>query len=70
MRYGKSINPVVDYRVKPPVGTLGALCIYQAVSEEALREHARRTDMPADEITPVANTVVIREDSGREIRAA
>ena len=43
-------------------GTLGTVCIYQAVSEAAIRDHARRVGMPADEITPVANTVVIRDD--------
>jgi hypothetical protein len=58
------------YVLEEADGTLGALCIYQAVSEEALREHARRTDMPADEITLVANTVVVRGDSGQELRVA
>ena len=43
-------------------GTLGSLCVYEAVSEEALRDHAKRVDMPADEITKVADTVVVRPD--------
>ncbi len=43
-------------------GTLGTLCIYQATSTDAIREHARRVGMPADEITPVARTLVIRSD--------
>lgn len=59
-----------SYVVEEADGTLGTVCIYQAVNEEAIREHARRVGMPADEITPVANTVVIREDSGQELRAA
>jgi hypothetical protein len=29
---------------------------------EAIREHARRADMPADEIIALAGTVVIRPD--------
>src|ERR1700754_5178185 len=43
-------------------GTLGSICIYQATSPEAIREHAHRVGMPADEIFPVAETVVIRPD--------
>jgi hypothetical protein len=43
-------------------GTLGSLCVYQATSPEALRKHAERVGMPADEITLVADTVVVRPD--------
>src|SRR5919109_4987796 len=43
-------------------GTLGSLCVYQATSMDALRDHARRVGMPADEITLVADTVVVRPD--------
>jgi hypothetical protein len=35
---------------------------YQATDPEALREHARCVGMPAETITQVADTVVIRED--------
>jgi hypothetical protein len=51
-----------SYVVNEDDGTLGTVCIYQAVSPEAIREHARRVGMPADEIFPVARTVVVRED--------
>ena len=43
-------------------GTLGTVCIYQATSPEAIRDHAGRVGMPADEIWEVADTVVIRPD--------
>lgn len=43
-------------------GTLGSICIYQAVSEDALRDHAQRVGMPADEITKVVDTVIVRPD--------
>jgi hypothetical protein len=43
-------------------GSLGSVCIYQAVDEESIRKHAHRVGMPADEIYPVAETVVIRPD--------
>lgn len=43
-------------------GTVGTVCIYQAVSAEALREHAKRADLPVDEIVAVADTVIVRPD--------
>src|SRR5262245_50744113 len=51
-----------SYVVQEANGTLGTVCIYQAVSPAAIRDHAQRVGMPADEITPVARTVVVRED--------
>ena len=47
-------------------GTLGTVCIYQASGPEAVREHAGRVEMPADEIFEVADTVVIRPDPSPE----
>ena len=38
------------------------VCIYQASSPEAIREHASRADLPVDEIIPVADTVIVRPD--------
>ena len=43
-------------------GSVGTVCIYQASSPEAIREHARRADLPADEIVEVADTVIVRPD--------
>jgi hypothetical protein len=43
-------------------GTLGTVCIYQAEDEDSIMEHAQRAELPADEIIPVANTVIIRDD--------
>jgi hypothetical protein len=43
-------------------GTLGTVCIYQAEDEEAILEHASRAELPADEVIPVADTVIIRDD--------
>ena len=75
MRIGNDEMPdqvrwIRSYVVTEDDGTLGTVCIYQAVSEEAIREHARRVGMPANEITPVANTVVIREDPKPAAEAA
>jgi sporulation protein YlmC with PRC-barrel domain len=41
---------------------VGTVCIYEASSPEALIEHARRADLPADEIIAVADTVIVRPD--------
>ncbi|HEU5080373.1 MAG TPA: DUF4242 domain-containing protein [Opitutaceae bacterium] len=43
-------------------GRLGTVCIYQAVDPEALLDHARRVGMPADTITEIADTVIVRPD--------
>ncbi len=43
-------------------GAVGTVCIYQASSPEAIREHASRADLPADEIIAVADTVFVRPD--------
>jgi len=59
-----------SYVVQEADGTLGTVCIYQATGIQAIRDHAGRVGMPADEITPVAATVVIREDPGQPAAAA
>jgi hypothetical protein len=43
-------------------GSVGTVCIYQATSPEAIRAHANAADLPVDEIIPVADTVIVRED--------
>jgi hypothetical protein len=43
-------------------GAVGTLCVYEASSPEAIREHARRADLPVDEIVAIADTVVVRPD--------
>jgi Nickel responsive protein SCO4226-like len=50
------------YVVQEESGRLGTVCIYQGTSAEKVREQAERTGMPADEITLVADTVIVRPD--------
>jgi hypothetical protein len=59
-----------SYVIAEPGGSLGTVCIYQASDEEAVRRHAQRVDMPADEILEVADTVVIRPDPQPESASA
>jgi hypothetical protein len=43
-------------------GVVGTVCIYEASSAEAIREHASRADLPVDEVIPVLDTVIVRPD--------
>jgi sporulation protein YlmC with PRC-barrel domain len=43
-------------------GTVGTVCIYEATSEDAIREHAKLAELPVDEIVRVADTVIVRPD--------
>jgi uncharacterized protein DUF4242 len=51
-----------SYALAEDDGMVGTVCIYQASSPEAIREHADRADLPADEIIRVADTIVVRPD--------
>lgn len=56
------IRWIRSYVVQEQDGTLGTVCVYQGTDEEAVREHARRAGLPADEVIPVGDTVVVNED--------
>jgi hypothetical protein len=56
------IRWIRSYVLDEADGTVGTVCIYQASSPEAIREHARRAGMPADEIITLADTVIVRPD--------
>jgi hypothetical protein len=43
-------------------GSVGTVCIYEASSPEAIRDHAQRAELPIDEIVAVADTVLVRPD--------
>lgn len=50
------------YAFEEPGGSLGTACIYQATDAEALRRHAKLAELPADEIVPVMDTLILRPD--------
>jgi thiamine biosynthesis protein ThiC len=56
------IRWIRSYVLDEGAGSVGTVCIYQASSPEAIREHASRADLPADEIIAVADTVLVRPD--------
>jgi hypothetical protein len=51
-----------SYVVHEESGNLGTICIYQGTSPEKVREQAERTGMPADEVSLLADTVIVRPD--------
>jgi len=56
------IRWIRSYVLEEGGGAVGTICIYQASSEEKIREHAQRADLPADEIIKVVDTVFVRPD--------
>ncbi len=47
-----------SYFFREEDGSLGTICLYEAESPDDIREHARRAQLPADEILPIFETVV------------
>ncbi len=56
------IRWIRSYVLEEADGSVGTVCIYEASSPEAIREHASRADLPVDEIIPIGDTVVVRPD--------
>jgi hypothetical protein len=59
---GSGVRWIRSYVVQETSGELGTICIYEAEDPEALRRHAGAVPMPADEIMPVVDTVLVRPD--------
>jgi hypothetical protein len=58
----EDIDWVRSYVLEETDGSVGAVCVYQASSPEAVRAHAVRAGLPIDEIVKVLDTVVMRPD--------
>jgi hypothetical protein len=56
------IRWIRSYVLEEGGGSVGTVCIYQASSPDAIRDHAGAADLPVDEIIKVADTVILRED--------
>jgi hypothetical protein len=56
------IRWIRSYVLEEDGGSVGTVCIYQATSPEAIREHAERAGLPVDEVIKVADTVLVRPD--------
>jgi Protein of unknown function (DUF4242) len=58
----EDIRWIRSYVLEENDGGLGTVCIYQASSPEAIREHASLADLPVTDIIPVVDTVIVRPD--------
>ncbi len=58
----EDIRWIRSYVLDEQDGRVGTVCIYEASSPQAIREHAVRAQLAADEIIAVADTVVVRPD--------
>ena len=61
-RMSDDVRWIRTYALAESTGGLGTVCIYQASSPEAIREHASRAGLPVDEIVAVADTLIVRPD--------
>jgi len=61
-RPGSGVNWIRTYALAEDGGGLGAVCLFEAESADAIRLHAQAARLPVDEIVPVADTVVVRPD--------
>ena len=61
----QDVRWIRSYVVREGSGKLGTVCIYEGTSAEKVREQAERAGMPADEITLVEDTVLVRPDPVR-----
>jgi Protein of unknown function (DUF4242) len=61
-RMPEDIRWIRSYVLAETDGSLGTVCIYQASDEAAIRTHAYRAGLPADEVIPVADTMIVRPD--------
>jgi len=59
---GSGVRWIRSYVLAETEGDLGTVCIYEADSAESIRAHATAALLPADEIVPVADIVVVRPD--------
>jgi hypothetical protein len=58
----EDVRWIRTYVVQEESGKLGTICIYEGTSPEKVREQAERSGMPADEVSLVADTVIVRPD--------
>ena len=56
-----------SYVVDEGSGAVGTVCVYQGTDPAAVREHARRAGLPADEVIEVLDTVVVNQDPARAV---
>ena len=61
-KMGGAVKWIRSYVFAEQDGTLGTVCIYQAADEATVRQHAGAASLPATEVLPVADTVIVNPD--------
>ena len=61
-RLGGTVRKIRSYVLQEPNGRLGTICLYEAVSPEALVDHARAAGLPCDEVVRVVAIDVKQPD--------
>lgn len=56
------IRWIRTYVFEEPSGELGTMCVYEVTGEEAILRHAASARVPATEILPVRETILVRSD--------
>jgi hypothetical protein len=59
---GSGVRWIRSYVLAEESGEVGTFCVYEGESPEAIRAHAKAADIPADEVVPIADTVIVRPD--------
>jgi hypothetical protein len=56
------VSWIRSYVLEEGGSTVGTVCIYQATSEQAIRDHSDAAQLPVDEVVKIADLVKVRED--------
>lgn len=56
------VRKIRSYLLGESEERIGAICLYQATSPEAIRAHGRAADIPVDDVVEVTTTDVWRPD--------
>src|SRR4051794_23235938 len=59
---GSGVRWIRSYVLSEDSGGLGPFGVYEGDSPETARAHAEAAGLPADEIIPIADTVIVRPD--------
>ena len=65
LQMSNDVRWIRSYVLEEGAGSLGTVCVYEASSPEAIRAHAERAGLPMNEIIPIADTVIVRDDPQR-----
>lgn len=59
---GSGVRWIRSYVLSEESGEVGTFCVYEGDSPEAIRAHAQEAGLPADEVIPILDTVIVRPD--------